>query len=239
MHIDEDKCNGCGICIPACHEGAIQIIDGKARLIAENLCDGLGDCLKECPQGAILIVERDADAYDEKAVQEHLSSMQAKTLNLCPSGNGGSQLSYRCPSSLARTIARPSSAGSGEKAPSLLRQWPVQLALLPTNAKFFREANLVVAADCVPFAFGDFHRSFLGEGNALCIGCPKLDDTTIYLEKLVKIIKDNDIQKVTVVIMEVPCCSGLKRLLELAVADSGKQIPLEVVVIGIEGEILG
>lgn len=231
VHIDEDKCTGCGICIPACHEGAIQIIDGKARLIAEKLCDGLGDCLKECPQGAINIVERDAEDYDEEAVQEHLSSMQSKTLDLCSPGS-------RCPSSLARTSSRPFPIEAGEKAPSLLRQWPVQLALLPTNAVFFQEANLVIAADCVPFAYGDFHRTFLGEGTALCVGCPKLDNAKMYLEKLTRIIKDNEIQKVTAIIMEVPCCSGLKRLLELAIAGSGKQIPLEVVVISTEGEIL-
>ena len=157
--------------------------------------------------------------------------MQAKTLDLCSPVGG-------CPSSLARTTSRPFPIEEGERAPSLLRQWPVQLALLPTNAVFFREANLVIAADCVPFAYGDFHRTFLREGTALCVGCPKLDNTKIYLEKLTKIIKDNEIQKVTAVIMEVPCCSGLKRLLELAIAGSGKQIPLEVVVISTEGEIL-
>jgi len=231
VHIDEDKCTGCGICIPACHEGAIQIIDGKARLIAEKLCDGLGDCLKECPHGAITIVERDAEAYDEEAVKKHLSSMQATALDFCSPVSG-------CPSSLARTTSRPFPIEKGERAPSLLRQWPVQLALLPTNAVFFREANLIVAADCVPFAYGDFHRTFLGEGTALCVGCPKLDNTIIYLEKLTKIIKDNEIQKITALIMEVPCCSGLKRLLEQAIEGSGKQIPLEVVVISIEGEIL-
>ena len=239
VHIDEDKCTGCGICIPACHEGAIQIIAGKARLIAENLCDGLGDCLGECPEGAIIIVEREADPYDETAVQRHLQSRGEETEVSCPSCVVEKSLPCGS-SSLIRSFDRPSSfEAGGEKAPSLLRQWPVQLALLPTGAKFFEGANLLVAADCVPFAYGDFHRTFLGEGTALCVGCPKLDDKKAYLEKLTKIIKDNDIQKVTAVIMEVPCCSGLKHLLELAAAGSGKQIPLEVVIIGTKGEILG
>ncbi|RJX26265.1 MAG: 4Fe-4S ferredoxin [Dethiobacter sp.] len=241
VYIDENKCNGCGLCVPACHEGAIQIIDGKARLVAENLCDGLGDCLGECPEGAIIILEREADPYDEETVKKHLSELEGDILS--HNNNCKENLPCGCPSTQLKTIVRdPKKEGAEEEhkmapCPSLLRQWPVQLALLPPRAKFFQGASLLVAADCVPFAYGNFHRDFL-EDKAVVVGCPKLDDAKMYLEKLAEIIQYNDIKKITVVYMQVPCCSGLRRIVELALYQAGKDIAVESVVISAEGEIL-
>lgn len=240
VHIDEEKCDGCGLCVPSCQEGAIQIIDGKARLVAENLCDGLGDCLGECPQDAITIEEREAEPFDEKAVEEHLQK-----INSSDSGESTEEdLPCGCPSSQVRTLAKGEKEVAGEDAdadadaaPSFLRQWPVQLALLPPKAKFLQGAPLLIAADCAPFAYGNFHRDFI-KGNAVAVGCPKLDDTDAYLEKLVQVFRQNEIEKVTVVIMEVPCCGGLQRLVEKALDRSGKEIPAEVVVISPEGEVV-
>jgi NAD-dependent dihydropyrimidine dehydrogenase PreA subunit len=239
VHIDEHKCSGCGLCVPACHEGAIQIIDGKARLVAENLCDGLGDCLGECPQGAITILEREADPYDEEAVAKHLSALTGDVS--LHDKNCEENLPCGCPSTQLKTITREHKEG-GERhqsfeCPSLLKQWPVQLALLPPRAKFFQRASLLVAADCVPFAYGNFHRDFLKD-KAVAVGCPKLDDAKMYLQKLTEIFKYNDIEKITVVYMQVPCCSGLKRIVELALNHSGQEIPVESVMISAEGEIL-
>lgn len=237
VSIDEEKCTGCGLCIPACHEGAIQIIDGKARLIAENLCDGLGDCIGECPEGAITILEREADPYDEEAVKKHLSRAgSAGAATDCKDN-----LTCGCPSTQLKTFA-----GTGEEeveeqegspSPSFLRQWPVQLALLPPMVKFFQEADLLIAADCVPFAYGNFHRDFLKD-KTVVVGCPKLDDTKMYLQKLTEIFDYNDINKITIVYMQVPCCSGFKRIVEMALEHSGKNIPVESVMISAEGKIL-
>lgn len=236
VHIDEEKCNGCGLCVPACHEGAIQIIDGKARLLDDKLCDGLGDCLGECPEGAIVIEEREADPFDEEAVKEHLEKVEAG----CDEAD---DLPCGCPSSTVKTIERESTekdpgveTGEGE-VPSELRQWPVQLALLPPKAKFFQGANLLVAADCVPFAYGNFHRDFLRD-NVVVVGCPKLDNAEAHYQKLAEIFKLNNINKITVAIMEVPCCSALKHIVEQAIKASGKNIPVEVVVISASGEIV-
>ncbi|MDO9535912.1 MAG: 4Fe-4S binding protein [Bacillota bacterium] len=240
VHIDEDKCNGCGICVPACHEGAIQIMEGKARLLSDNLCDGLGDCLGECPEGAITILEREADSYDEEAVQNHVSRLEKEKGSVTPcSDNAGGSLPCGCPSSQIKTINRMKEI-DGEKVgecPSLLQQWPVQLALLPPKAGFFQGANLLVAADCVPFAYGNFHQRFLKD-NTLVVGCPKLDDAGMYVEKLAEIIKYNDIKKITVAYMEVPCCSAFIRIIETAMNEAGKEIPLEKIVVSTEGEIL-
>jgi len=239
VYIDEDKCNGCGLCVPACHEGAIQIIDGKARLVAENLCDGLGDCLGECPEGAITILEREADPYDEEAVKKHLSKLEG---DISPYDNNCREnLPCGCSSIQLKTIARDRKEGGEEhknyECPSLLKQWPVQLALLPPRARFFQGASLLVTADCVPFAYGNFHRDFL-QDKAVIVGCPKLDDAKMYLEKLAEIIQYNDIKKITVVYMQVPCCSGLRRIVELALHQAGKDITVESVIISTEGEIL-
>jgi NAD-dependent dihydropyrimidine dehydrogenase PreA subunit len=237
--IDEDKCNGCGECAPACHEGAIQIVDGKARLIADKLCDGLGDCLGECPAGAITIEERDTDAYDEAAVQKHLANIKGEATP-CSAGSLEESLPCGCPSSQVKTINLNETAGSADSdtaSPNCLGHWPVQLTLVPPQAKFLQGADLLITAHCVPFAFGDFHRSLL-KGKAVVIACPKLDDVQTHLEKLAEIFKTADIRSANVVYMEVPCCSALKRIVEMAIDYSGKKIPLQETVISTSGEII-
>jgi len=247
VRIDEDKCNGCGLCVPSCAEGAIQIIDGKARLVADNLCDGLGACLGDCPQDAITIEERDADGFDEVAVAEHLGASgghapaapahpgggcpSAQVRSFTPPAGGG------CPSARPLQIARPEPAErtvSGAQ-PSRLSQWPIQLHLVPPTAPFLRGADVLLAADCAPFAYAGFHEELL-KGKALLIACPKLDNTAPYLDKLVAMIEQSQINSLTVVHMEVPCCSGLVHLARQAVTRSGREIPLETVRIGIHGE---
>ncbi len=252
--IDEEKCDGCGLCVPACAEGAIKIIDGKAKLLADNLCDGLGACLGHCPKDAIVIEKRDADHFDEEAVEKHLHaetrpaaapvaakasaggcpSAQVKSFapTHAPAGGG-------CPSARVMTAARPSTPerpGNAGQRPSALRQWPVQMHLVPPSAPFLQQADLLLAADCAAFAYADFHRDMLQE-KALLIGCPKLDDGRAYLEKLTAILGQNDIQSLAVVFMEVPCCSGLVQIAKQALAASGKEIPLELIRVGIQGDI--
>ncbi len=235
VHIDEEKCNGCGLCVPACHEGAIQIIDGKARLIDDKLCDGLGDCLGECPEDAIVIEEREAVPFDEEAVKEHLEVLKTES-------DQADDLPCGCPSSTVRTIEKesadcPSPEDKAGDIPSQLRQWPVQLGLLPPKAKFIQGANLLVAADCVPFAYGNFHRDFLKD-HVVVVGCPKLDNAEAHYQKLVEIFQHNEINKVTVTVMDVPCCSALKRMVTEAIKVAGKKIPVEIAVISAEGEIV-
>lgn len=240
VHIDEEKCNGCGLCVPNCAEGAIRIIDGKAKLIAENLCDGLGACLGECPQGAITIVEREADEFDEAAVQEHLSREERKASQQPAHHHGGG-----CPGSRAVAINRQdngskaTAVSSGDievKIKPQLSQWPVQLMLVPERAPYFEGADLLITADCVPFAYANYHLDLL-KGRKVVVGCPKLDDIQYYMEKLTNIVKNNNIKSVTVAFMEVPCCSGIARAAEAAVDRSGKDIPLYGVRVGINGEI--
>lgn len=247
VHIDEEKCNGCGLCVPSCAEGAIQMINGKAKLIADNLCDGIGACLGHCPQGAIVIEKREADAFDEEAVEAHLhgakGSPEPASACGCPSaavksfsppghGHGG------CPSAALRNFTPKEERGSdvaGER-PSELRQWPVQMHLVPPTAPFLKGADLLLAADCAPFAYADFHRDIL-KGKALLIGCPKLDDGQAYLEKLTAMLRLNEVKSLTVVHMEVPCCSGLIQIAKRAIADCGKEVPLTTIRIGIQGDI--
>lgn len=226
VKIDEEKCNGCGLCVPACAEGAIQIIDGKAKLIADNLCDGLGACLGDCPQDAITIEERDAQEFDEQAVAASQAAAKA------PVHGGG------CPSAQAMKLAPPSKTVDAKTdiGPSQLGNWPVQLKLVPPSAPFLAEADLLLAADCVPFAYPDFHQKFLA-GKTLLIGCPKLDDVEAYVEKLTAILIQNNIKRLTVLHMEVPCCNGLLSLARQALAASGKDIPFESAIIGIKGDI--
>jgi len=226
VKIDEEKCNGCGLCVPACAEGAIQIINGKAKLIADNLCDGLGACLGDCPQDAITIEQREADYFDEQAVTAPQSAVKA------PVHGGG------CPSAQALKLSPPknSVAAKTETGPSQLGNWPVQLKLVPPSAPFLAGADLLLAADCVPFAYPDFHQKYLA-GKTLLIGCPKLDDVEAYVEKLTAILSQNDIQRLTVLHMEVPCCTGLLSLARQALAASGKDIPFEAVTIGIKGDV--
>jgi NAD-dependent dihydropyrimidine dehydrogenase PreA subunit len=234
--IDEEKCTGCGLCIPNCAEGALQIVDGKAKLITEKFCDGLGACLGHCPEDAITVIEREAEDFDEKAVEVHLHKQKQSQPKPEPQPVpvfGG------CPSSRAMQFKVPETrAESASAAPTIsqLTQWPVQLKLVPVKAPYFQDADLLIAADCVPFAYPDFHRDFL-KGKAVVVGCPKLDDIQFYKEKLTEIFKTNSIKSVTVPYMEVPCCFGLVKVTEDAIAASGKKIPLKKVKIGIRGDI--
>ena len=225
IEIDQEKCNGCGACAAACHEGAIGMVDGKARLLRDDYCDGLGDCLPACPTGAITFVEREAAAYDEAAVK---ASRTAKADTL-PCGCPGTQ-SRR----IVREEAAPEAAPAGQ--PSRLSQWPVQIKLAPVNAPWFDGAKLLVAADCSAYACGAFHERFI-RGHVTLIGCPKLDGVD-YAEKLTEIIRQNDIKSVTVVRMEVPCCGGIEQAVKTALQNSGKFIPWQVVTLSTQGEIL-
>jgi NAD-dependent dihydropyrimidine dehydrogenase PreA subunit len=232
VKIDEEKCNGCGLCIPNCAEGALQIIDGKARLMSEKFCDGLGACLGHCPEDAITVIEREAEDFDEKAVEAYLHEQKAAQAQPQPAFTG-------CPSSRAMHFKVPEAQAetvSNAHSVSMLAHWPVQLKLVPINAPYFQDADLLVAADCVPFAYPDFHRDFL-KGKAVVVGCPKLDDIQYYKEKLTEIFKTNSIKSITLPHMEVPCCFGLVKATEDAIAASGKKIPLKKVKIGIRGDI--
>ncbi|WP_041531328.1 4Fe-4S binding protein [Syntrophotalea carbinolica] len=232
IHIDEEKCNGCGHCVPACAEGAIQIIDGKARLVADNLCDGLGACLGHCPQDAIHIEVREADEFDESAVEKKTANPDnRKTPQAHGNGHGG------CPSARLMSFDKPQTPPvlSPETQTSALGNWPVQLKLIPVTAPFLKEADLLLAADCAPFAYADFHRELLAD-KVLLIGCPKLDDATEYQQKLAAILTENNIRSITVAYMEVPCCSGLVSLAQQALNDSGSDLDLQKVCIGIRGE---
>lgn len=237
--IDEEKCNGCGLCVPACAEGAIKIVDGKARLAADNLCDGLGACLGDCPQDAIRIVEREADQFDEAAVEKHLAEKQPDGANITAPHVEPAHAPGGCPGSRVMSFATQKDHAPTEPAerePSRLAQWPVQLHLVPVNAPYLQGADLLIAADCVPFAYAGFHRDFL-TGKALVIGCPKLDDNHFYLEKLTELFRTADVRSVTVVRMEVPCCGGIVVAAKQALAASGKDIPFSEVTVGINGEI--
>ena len=235
IHIDEEKCDGCGLCVPACAEGALQIIDGKARLVGERLCDGLGACLGDCPQGAISIEVREAEAFDTQAVEEHLRATQgAEEESECAD-------TVSCTACSEIVLEREEDSGALEAGAaasfaSELTHWPVQLRLVPPGAKFLQKPHLLVAADCVPFAFADFHRRFL-KGKALLIGCPKLDNAAYYLQKLVEIFQKNTPEKITIVMMEVGCCSGLGQLVSRACTQAGIEVPQEKIVIGIDGKI--
>ena len=230
IKIDEEKCNGCGLCASACHEGAIDIIDGKAKLVRENFCDGFGDCLPGCPTGAISFEEREAPAYDEAAVK----AAQQKAASPHPAGG--------CPGSRMMQFKREEEAGqpeaptAGVRPVSRLNQWPCQIKLLPTKAQYFDGAKLLIAADCTAYAYANMHEEFM-KGRVTIIGCPKLDAVD-YTEKLTAIIRDNDIKSVTIVRMDVPCCGGLQRAAENALKASGKFIPWQVVTISRDGHIL-
>ena len=222
VRIDEEKCNGCGECIPACHEGAIQIIDGKAKLIKDKLCDGLGDCLGECPQGAIEIIERVADPYDEDAVKKHLASL---------SGHEG-EYDFTCGcTSEAEQLHFLDQRPDESTVSSTLKQWPVQLKLLPVTAPFFAGAKLLLVADCVPVAYANYQE--LQKGKAIAMGCPKLDDKDFYIKKLSQIIESNTLESILIARMEVPCCSGLETIVKAALAKTKKSIPCEVKIISI------
>ncbi len=226
IKIDEDKCNGCGACAAACHEGAIEMINGKAKLTREDYCDGLGDCLPACPTGAITFEEREAPAYDEAAV------LAAKAKK-----EGAKPLPCGCPGTSSKAIARQTRAAApAAPAESQLQQWPVQIKLVPVNAPYFNGANLLIAADCTAYAYASFHQEFIRNRITL-IGCPKLDEGD-YAEKLTRIIAENEIKSVTIVRMEVPCCGGIEMAAKRALQASGKFIPWQVVTISIDGRKL-
>ncbi|MCW2277597.1 ATP-binding protein [Heliophilum fasciatum] len=293
IRIDEEKCNGCGLCVPSCAEGALQIIDGKARIVKDSFCDGLGACLGECPQGALSIEKRLTDAFDEEAVHEHMKTLgkaapaAPAASHDCGCGDGGhSHHAYHshqghhaaqaaaatpavaattatapaaepprmggCPGSALRMMQREKAApaqaatpAQGAERPSELTHWPVQLKLVPVQAPFFEDARLVVAADCAAFAYADFHQRFL-QGKSLVIACPKLDDIAFYRQKLTQIFRQNRIRSIDVIHMEVPCCTGLVHVVQEALndagrgaqADAGLRIPLNLVKIGIAGQVL-
>jgi Pyruvate/2-oxoacid:ferredoxin oxidoreductase delta subunit len=234
VKIDEEKCNGCGLCIPACAEGAIQIVDGKARLVKDIYCDGLGACLGKCPQDAITVIQREAKEFDEKAAEEHVKRTQAASTT-----SSVRSPPLLCPSVKAMQFEKEpkekKSIDINEKRKSTLSTWPVQLKLMPPNAPFLKNANLLIAADCVPFAYADFHEDML-KNRTLAVGCPKLDDAPLYRNKLAEIFRTADIRSVTVVNMEVPCCFGLHRLVKEALELSGKSVPLRQETISIKGE---
>ncbi len=232
IHINEEKCNGCGLCAEACHEGAIEIVDGKAKLVRENFCDGFGDCLPSCPAGAITFEEREAPAYDESAVKkakeekEMTEKKHEHKEGGCP-GSKMMQFAHAGTDSISCVTAKPVSR---------LGQWPCQLKLVPVQAPFFDGAKLLIAADCTAYAYANMHEDFM-RGKVTIIGCPKLDAVD-YSEKLTEIIRNNDIKSVTIVRMEVPCCGGLQRAAEAALKNSGKFIPWQVVTISCDGNIL-
>jgi ferredoxin len=248
VKIDEEKCNGCGVCVPACAEGALQIVNGKAKLISETYCDGLGACLGECPQGAITIEEREADEFDEVEVEHHLHQRERIEEELpcgCPSATvtqfEKEEVPFGCPSARVTrfdteegTRVAPVDAASQR---SMLGHWPVQLTLVPPRAPFLQGADLVLAADCVPFAYAGFHRDFLKD-HALLVACPKLDDFQAHLRKLIEILRQSQVRSLSVVHMEVPCCSGLVHMAREAMRASGKEIPFREVTVGIRGDLM-
>ena len=229
IQIDREKCNGCGACAEACHEGAIAMVDGKAELMRDDYCDGLGDCLPACPTGAITFVEREAAAYDEQAVMENKQKKMRKAGMTLPCG---------CPGSQSRQIKRAEEPHAGAQCAaqeSRLSQWPVQIKLVPVNAPYFDGAKLLIAADCTAYAYAAFHERFM-RGHITLVGCPKLDSVD-YAEKLTEIIRENDVKSVTVVRMEVPCCGGLERAAVTALKNSGKFIPWRVVTVTLDGRL--
>lgn len=246
VEINEDLCDGCGDCVTACAEGAIAIIDGKARLVSDIYCDGLGACLGHCPQGAITVTRREADDFDEAAVAERLESLGVSTPSPSHRPQGvfpvmGQSHGGGCPGSrpAMRSVAPPEATGSAAPHPSQLRHWPVQLHLVPPTAPFFHGADVLLAADCVAFAVADFHQQHLA-GRSLAIACPKLDSNQeIYLDKLVAMIDQSQIRSLQVMVMEVPCCGGLVRLAEEAARRASRKIPVEFLVVGTGGHILG
>ncbi len=256
VHIDEELCDGCGDCVPSCAEGAIQIIDGKARLLADNLCDGLGACLGECPQGAITVEEREADEFDEAAVEAHLghkpahdapAAAPAGPLNVLgpvtpapasrpaatPGGCPGSRAMQFAPAAAAAPAGQAAAAQASE-----LRQWPVQLHLVNPGAPYFQGAQVLLAADCCAFASGDFHGRFL-KGKTLAVACPKLDQgQEIYLQKLVAMIDHSLIDTLTVLVMEVPCCTGLSALARRAADAATRKVPVKEIVLSVQGQVI-
>jgi NAD-dependent dihydropyrimidine dehydrogenase PreA subunit len=236
IEINEEKCDGCGQCVIGCAEGALAVVDGKVKVISENLCDGLGACIGECPQGALQIIERRAEAFDEAAVEAHLSSSGAEE----PTKPG--TMPCGCPSTLIQSFVPAPGASSREPSdraaqPSALSHWPIQIRLIPPNAPFLKGADLLVLADCVPVAFPGLHQELL-PGKAVMIGCPKFDDAREYIEKFAAIFKTAGVKSVTTVVMEVPCCSGLPAMVRKAMEKAGSRIPMHQMVVSTRGKIV-
>lgn len=237
IEIDENLCNGCGQCVPSCAEGALQIVDGKARMLAEKYCDGLGACLGECPTGALRIIEREAEDFDEEAVEELLSQREAAKTHPAPPVGG-------CPSARLQTFA-PATPCQAANAPvqlglatgSALSHWPVQIRLVPPTAPFLKGADLLIAADCVPVAYAEFHRDLL-TGRVVMLGCPKFDEAESAIQKFTEIFASAGIKSITMAIMEVPCCGNMRHIVSQALARSGRDIPMREVVISARGECL-
>ncbi|MEN6428688.1 MAG: 4Fe-4S binding protein [Phycisphaerales bacterium] len=228
VKIDESKCNGCGLCATACAEGAIRIINGKAKLVSDTYCDGLGACLGHCPEDAITIEQREAAEFDEQAVKAHLGHEAKKAEPL-----------FACPGLAAHQFRpqQPAQSNNAQTIPSQLSHWPVQLKLVSPTAPYFADADLLLVADCVPFAMGDFHQRFLKD-HSVAVGCPKLDDAGFYIDKLAEILQASNIRSLTVVHMEVPCCSGLTRVAREAIALSGRPMGFDDVTVSLQGEVL-
>ncbi len=248
IEIDEALCNGCGDCVSSCHEGAIQIVDGKAKLVADRYCDGLGACLGECPTGALKIVEREAEAFDEAAVAAHLQGIASRqaapaapAAHQCPGAQVKQitpQPAPQCPS--ARIKQFTPAVGAGQDAaptPSALSTWPIQIRLVPPTAPFLEDAHLLVAADCVPAAAPNFHRDFL-QGRVLMMGCPKFDDAGPYVQKFSQLFASATVRRVTVAVMQVPCCQGLPAIVRKGMELAGKTVPGETVILSLQGEVL-
>ena len=229
IKIDEEKCNGCGLCVDACHEGAIAMVKGKAKLIRDDYCDGLGDCLPVCPTNAISFEEREAATFDEKAVIKNMKVKKSSVKTDCGGGCPGMKIKELTPKNNVPVINQT-------QPESQLRQWPVQIKLVPVKAPYFNNSNLLIAADCTAYAYGDFHNRFM-KNRIVLIGCPKLD-TGSYVEKLTEIIKQNNIKSVMVVRMEVPCCGGMEAAVKSALINSGKMVPWQVITISADGQIL-
>ena len=241
IEIDEELCDGCGQCVPSCAEGALEIIDGKARIVADKFCDGLGACLGECPTGALEVIEREAEDFDEAAVEKHLSEKGQEPAHAHAAPQHG------CPSARLQTfqpfeacgcqdVKQPAAVGAGDTA-SQLTHWPIQIRLIPPTAPFLKGADLLVVADCAPVAFAHLHRDYL-KGKTVMMGCPKFDDAQAYIDKFAEIFKTADIKRITTLVMEVPCCAGLPVIVKKGLAASGKKIPLEEVVVSTCGKIL-
>jgi Pyruvate/2-oxoacid:ferredoxin oxidoreductase delta subunit len=248
IRIDEERCDGCGLCIPACPEGALQIVDGKAKLVKESFCDGLGACLGDCPQDALTIEEIETEEYDEDGVIAHIKEESPELLpkhlahlrqhaDRLPEHHSHARITSYPSARMLHWEGKDEAVAEPVKIGSELRQWPIQLHLVPPQAPYFQNADLVLVADCVPFVYPSFHADFL-KGRAIVIGCPKLDDLDAYVNKLAQILKSSDIKSLKVLHMEVPCCYGMVHIARQAIRESGQDIPLESVLIGIKGELL-
>lgn len=225
--IDEEKCDGCGQCVPSCAEGAIQIIDGKARLISEKYCDGLGACLGSCPNDALRITEQEVEEFDEKAVEEYVKTKETTRENLA----------CGCPSTQIQSFVSPKEKSVTSTAVSFLTNWPVQIRLVPPNAPFLKGADLLIAADCTPVAYPNFHADFL-RGKVVLLGCPKFDEDKAYIQKFAEIFETAEIKTVTVIVMEVPCCQGLPLIVENGLKLAGKKIPMIKIIISPQGKVI-